>query len=121
MTDGSSYQEAVATGMLAVGGEPSRAAAVDRRCRAGDLRRQGVVDLPARRRTDELVFEAVSGEGEGDLIGMRIPSSTGIAGWVLVTGQPIVIDDLQQDPRFARQAAERDGLRAAGPDGGAAR
>ena len=40
---------------------------------------------------------------------MRIPSGTGIAGWVLVTGQPIVIDDLQQDPRFARQAAERTG------------
>ena len=55
------------------------------------------------------MFEAVAGEGEGDLIGMRIPSSTGIAGWVLVTGQPIVIDDLQQDPRFARQAAERTG------------
>jgi GAF domain-containing protein len=61
------------------------------------------------RDNDELVFEAVSGEGEGDLVGMRIPSSTGIAGWVLVTGQPIVIDDLQQDPRFARQAAERTG------------
>ena len=57
--------------------------------------------------TDELVFEAVSGEGEGELVGMRIPSSTGIAGWVLVTGQPIVVDDLQQDPRFAREAAER--------------
>ena len=28
---------------------------------------------------------------------------------MLVTGQPIVIDDLQQDPRFARQAAERTG------------
>ena len=70
--------------------------------------------------TDELVFEAVSGEGEGDLIGMRIPSSTGIAGWVLVTGQPIVIDDLQQDPRFARQAAERTGYVPQGADGGAA-
>jgi GAF domain-containing protein len=58
---------------------------------------------------DELVFEAVSGEGEGALVGMRIPSSTGIAGWVLITGQPIVIDDLQQDPRFARDAAERTG------------
>ena len=40
---------------------------------------------------------------------MRFPSSTGIAGWVLVTRQPIVIDDLQQDPRFARQAAESTG------------
>lgn len=58
---------------------------------------------------DELVFEAVSGEGEHDLVGMRFPSSTGIAGWVLVTRQPLVIDDLQEDPRFARQAAESTG------------
>lgn len=59
--------------------------------------------------TDELVFEAVSGEGEGELVGRRFPSSTGIAGWVLVTRQPLVIDDLQQDPRFAREAAESTG------------
>ena len=109
MTESSSYQEAVAAGMLP--SEESHRALL-----------QSIVDVAraifgARassiflldRATDELVFEAVSGEGEGDLIGMRIPSSTGIAGWVLVTGQPIVIDDLQQDPRFARQAAERTG------------
>lgn len=59
--------------------------------------------------TDELVFEAVSGEGEQELVGMCFPSSTGIAGWVLVTRQPLVVDDLSQDPRFARQAAERTG------------
>ena len=59
--------------------------------------------------SDELVFEAVSGEGEGDLIGMRFPSSTGLAGWVLVTRQPLVVDDLTADPRFARQAAESTG------------
>jgi GAF domain-containing protein len=59
--------------------------------------------------TDELVFEAVAGEGEGHLIGMRIPSSTGIAGWVLVTRQPLVVDDLQNDPRFARNVAQRTG------------
>lgn len=49
--------------------------------------------------TDELVFEAIAGEGT-DLIGQRIPSSTGIAGWVLVTRQPIVLDDVTQDPRW---------------------
>jgi GAF domain-containing protein len=49
--------------------------------------------------TDELVFEAVAGEGL-QLIGERIPSSTGIAGWVLVTRQPIVLDDVTQDPRW---------------------
>jgi GAF domain-containing protein len=59
--------------------------------------------------TDELVFEAVSGEGEGDLIGRRFPSSTGLAGWVLVTRQPLVVDDLLSDPRHARQAAESTG------------
>ena len=58
---------------------------------------------------DELVFEAVSGEGERSLIGMRIPSSTGIAGWTLVTRQPLVIEDLTQDPRHAREVAERSG------------
>jgi GAF domain-containing protein len=58
---------------------------------------------------DELVFEAVSGEGEGELIGTRFPSSTGLAGWVLVTRQPLVVDDLQSDPRFAREAAASTG------------
>ena len=55
---------------------------------------------------DELVFEAVAGEGADTLVGTRFPSSTGIAGWVLVTRQPLVIDDLSQDPRFARDVAE---------------
>jgi GAF domain-containing protein len=51
------------------------------------------------------VFEAVAGEGEESLIGTRIPSSTGIVGWTLVTRQPIVIEDLSQDPRHARDVA----------------
>ena len=58
---------------------------------------------------DELVFEAVAGEGAASLIGQRLPSSTGIAGWVLVTRQPLVLDDLENDPRFARDVAESTG------------
>jgi GAF domain-containing protein len=58
---------------------------------------------------DELVFEAVAGEGAGELVGTRIPSSTGIAGWVLITRQPLVIEDLTKDPRFARETAESTG------------
>jgi GAF domain-containing protein len=58
---------------------------------------------------DELVFEAVAGEGSETLIGQRFPSSTGIGGWVLVTRQPLVIPDLRQDPRFSRESAERTG------------
>lgn len=59
---------------------------------------------------DELVFEAVSGEGQESLIGQRFPSSTGIAGFVLVSRQPLVIEDVVADPRFAREAAEGTGF-----------
>jgi GAF domain-containing protein len=58
---------------------------------------------------DELVFEAVSGEGAESLIGQRIAASTGIAGWVLVTRQPLVLEDVGNDPRFARDVAESTG------------
>ncbi|MFL5964206.1 MAG: GAF domain-containing protein [Gaiellaceae bacterium] len=59
--------------------------------------------------TDELVFAAVANPDEQSLLGMRIPSSTGIAGWVLSSRTPLVIDDLQNDPRFARDVAEKTG------------
>jgi GAF domain-containing protein len=59
--------------------------------------------------TDELVFEAIAGEGSDTLLGRRFPSSTGLAGWVLVTRQPIVIEDVSEDPRFARDFAETTG------------
>jgi GAF domain-containing protein len=58
---------------------------------------------------DELVFEAVAGEGSGDLVGTRFPASQGITGWVASAGQPLAIDDVSQDPRFSRETAERTG------------
>jgi GAF domain-containing protein len=60
--------------------------------------------------SDELVFEAVAGEGAEELIGKRFPSSTGIAGWVLVTRQPLVVEELDKDPRFSRETAESTGF-----------
>lgn len=59
--------------------------------------------------TDELVFEAVAGEGEGELIGMRFPAGTGIAGWVVTTRQPLIVDDLSADTRWSRTAAQSTG------------
>jgi len=58
---------------------------------------------------DELVFEAVVGEGEETLLGTRFPSGKGIAGWVLATRTPLVIEDVRDDPRFARDVAEDTG------------
>ena len=60
--------------------------------------------------SDELVFEAVAGEGSESLVGQRFPSSTGIAGFVLVSRQPLVIEDVLTDPRFSRETAESTGF-----------
>jgi len=60
--------------------------------------------------TDELVFEAAADEASEALIGKRFPSSTGIAGFVLVSRQPLVIEDVLTDPRFSRETAESTGF-----------
>jgi GAF domain-containing protein len=59
--------------------------------------------------TDELVFEAASGEGSRSLVGSRFASTEGVAGWVLRSREPLVIEELDKDPRFAREVAERTG------------
>lgn len=58
---------------------------------------------------EELVFEAVSGEGEETLVGTRFPADEGVAGWVVSAGQPLVLDDVGGDPRFSRETAESTG------------
>jgi GAF domain-containing protein len=58
---------------------------------------------------EELVFEAVVGEGEEHLLGMRFPAGKGIAGWVLATHTPLVLEDVKNDPRFAGDVAEDTG------------
>jgi GAF domain-containing protein len=59
--------------------------------------------------SNELVFEAVVGEGEEMLLGTRFPAGTGVAGWVLATRTPLVIEDVGCDPRFAKDVAEDTG------------
>lgn len=58
---------------------------------------------------EELVFHVASGEGSRDVTGLRIPAGQGVAGWVVMSGQPISIEDVQNDPRFAVDVAETTG------------
>jgi GAF domain-containing protein len=58
--------------------------------------------------TGDLVFEAVAGRGEDHLIGTRFSGDTGIAGWAVATGQPLLVDDLADTP-FSQTAAEQTG------------
>src|SRR5215217_867583 len=64
-----------------------------------------LLDEPA----DELVVEAVARAEDRHILGLRIPSGQGVAGWVLTTRQPIVIEDVQSDARHAKDVAERTG------------
>lgn len=58
---------------------------------------------------DELVFEAVSGQGQDFLVGRRFPAGRGIAGWVAASGEPLVVDDLHDSTSFDRNIAESTG------------
>ena len=54
----------------------------------------------------ELVFTTVVGAGADRVKGLRLPSGQGIAGWVAMSGQPLVVSDLQNDPRWAGTASD---------------
>ncbi|MFD8597372.1 GAF domain-containing protein [Kitasatospora sp. NPDC059646] len=57
----------------------------------------------------ELVFQAVSGQGQEFLIGRRFPAGQGIAGWVAGSGEPMIVDDLRRSASFDRTVAESTG------------
>jgi len=59
--------------------------------------------------TNELVFEAVSGEGVSILPGRRFPATKGIAGWVLTSLEPVMVSDVSANTAFARDVAESTG------------
>jgi GAF domain-containing protein len=109
MTEKSQLQAAVAAGV--VGSEESfralLAAIVEVARSIFGARASSILLLDDA--TDELVFEAVVGEGEDELLGMRFPAGKGIAGWVLATRTPLVIEDVRTDPRFASDVAEGTG------------
>lgn len=109
MTDGDELHAAVAAGVLAA--EESHLAllqSVVEVARAIFGARASSIFL-LDEATDELVFEAIAGEGADRLVGTRFPSSAGVAGWVVVSRQPLVLDDVGNDPRFARDIAESTG------------
>jgi len=55
--------------------------------------------------TDELVFTVLEGGGGESLLGMRMARDKGIAGWVALNRQPIIVDDVHQDDRYYQAIA----------------
>lgn len=64
-----------------------------------------LLDEPA----SQFVFEAVAGRGADTLVGSRFTAGEGLAGAVAQNGEPLIVDDLIRDRRFARDVAEDTG------------
>ncbi len=62
------------------------------------------------RERDELIFAIPTGEKEEILREFRIPVGQGIAGWVVQTGESVLVNDAQNDPRFLRQVDSQTGF-----------
>jgi len=58
---------------------------------------------------DRLEFRVAAGEKGAGAIGLSVPPTQGIAGYVYSTGQALALSDVSNDPRFNRDAAEQTG------------
>jgi GAF domain-containing protein len=58
---------------------------------------------------DRLEFRVAAGEQGAGAIGLSVPPTQGIAGFVYSTGQALALSDVANDPRFNRDAAEQTG------------
>jgi diguanylate cyclase (GGDEF)-like protein len=52
-------------------------------------------------KTDELYFEIAIGARTADLKDTRLKMGEGIAGWVAMHGEPVLVEDVKRDPRFS--------------------
>jgi len=52
-------------------------------------------------KTEDMIFSVVVGTNSKLLQGVRLPKGEGIAGYVMETGTPLVVDDVTKDKRFS--------------------
>jgi len=60
--------------------------------------------------TQELYFDVALGEMASEIKTIRLKLGQGIAGWVAEHKEPVIIHDVQSDPRFYRVADEISGF-----------
>jgi GAF domain-containing protein len=56
-----------------------------------------------------LEFKVAYGASNRDLVGLKFPLDKGIAGYVVMTGQPLAISNVRQDARFNQDFAQSTG------------
>jgi len=58
---------------------------------------------------DRLEFRVAAGDKGAGAVGLAVPPTQGIVGYVYSTGQALALSDVGNDPRFNRDAAEQTG------------
>ncbi len=61
------------------------------------------------KQTNELVYQVAEGIGAKEIVGLRLPSSRGLSGWVMTNSEPALVADTRLDPRFHHLGDERTG------------
>jgi GAF domain-containing protein len=59
--------------------------------------------------SDRLVFVAAAGPAAGEVVGLGIDATSGIAGYAFSSSQPLAVAEATSDPRFDRTVAEATG------------
>ena len=60
-------------------------------------------------RTGELRFCTASGDQSGDLVNIPVPIVGSIAGTVLTSGEPLIVQDARSDPRHYKGVGQQIG------------
>lgn len=61
--------------------------------------------------TGELFFDTALGNKENEIMTVRLPRGQGIGGWVISNKTPLIINDVQGDKRFYRDADNKSGFK----------
>ncbi|MFH2091318.1 MAG: HDOD domain-containing protein [Pseudomonadota bacterium] len=67
--------------------------------------------LLKEQKTSDMVFTVVVGVNKDKLLGVKLPKGEGIAGYVLETGNALIIKDVTKDKRFSSRVDSRTGFK----------
>ena len=62
-------------------------------------------------KTEDMMFSVVVGANRDKLQGTRLPKGEGIAGAVMEKGEPLIVADVEKDPRFSRRVDQYTGFK----------
>lgn len=62
-------------------------------------------------KTSDMIFSVVVGENKKKLQGAKLPKGEGIAGYIMETGESVIIDDVKKDKRFSLRVDKHTGFK----------